>query len=584
MTVPNVKAAQMVKAAVAKLDASRPADEDLAVGVASYGILTQTNPEYDAKLIRELEDLYKGGYAVMRRADYYLPQLVGEGEARHKERCALATYQPYFGQIVDQFVADVFEKQFSVTPQADAQNPATPGEDTTDDFYTEFAKNCDRKGLPFEHLMQHALRTALVHRRAVVVIDAPSADSELANRAEEEAAGLDVYAYECPVEQLIDWEQGEDGNLEFAIIRVCECRRSGPLGKRGRITEKFTVWTDDGGVVRWDRYEISYEPDQPPKSEDMCQRVAGGVAAGFDTIPVCIFRLPEGLWVGNKIGPQSLEHFRRRSSLIGSENRSLCAIPYVGLGSELGAPGGVLPSGAQQDETRGRDPVGHFRRQGYLVLGADDKVGFAEPSGACYALVHDQLKELRDDMFAVNHQMAASVRPTTTALGRSGLSKQQDQDATTRVLSALGQHVSEFGTKVYDRVSAARDDDIKWAGHGLDDYHSYDRESVLEEATSLDLVQIPSPTFRKKHKFEVAKRLLPSATPQELDVIRDEIEQGVESEEEMRDLEDEAKSAKTQAVIDNPAPPVPMGPKPPKPSVAKTGKKNGAPSAGPPGA
>ena len=135
------------------------------------------------------------------------------------------------------------------------------------------------------------------------------------------------------------------------------------------------------------------------------------------------------------IGPQALEHFQRRSSLIGSQNRSLCAIPWVALGSEVGAPHGALPSEAGQNPNRGKDPVGKFAQKGYLELGGEDKIGFAEPLGHCYELVDKQLNSLKDAMFSVTSQMAASITgSSSTALGRSGLSKQKDTEATAKVL------------------------------------------------------------------------------------------------------------------------------------------------------
>lgn len=563
------------------------------MGGVTYSLISQTHDSYDGRRIEQINDLYAGGFEIMKKAQAYLPRLVGEGDERYAERLKIATYQPYFGQIVDQFVSDLFSQELHIAPAADADNKSTPGTPAPDTFYTEFLKNAERKGKKsrsFVNVLTDLCNSALKHRTALLCIDAPRPDDNEPppiNKADEEARGLDkYYVYECNLECLIDWETDEDDNLIWAIIRRREHRRPTPMARRDRTKESFTVWTiEPGGTAEWERWSITYDDNKPPHPDDPMSPDGAGTTS-FKQIPIHCLELPKGLWVGNKIGPQALEHFRRRSSLIGSENRSLCAIPVAKLATETGAPGGVLPSEAQQDPNRGKDPVRRFNGAGYVTIGKDDSIEFAEPSGACYELVNEQLKELRDDMFAVNHQMAASVRTNSTALGRSGLSKMKDMEATQRILQALGKYVRDFAIEIFEAIAAARGDEINWAAHGLDTYEVDDRESVLEESISMDQVAIPSPTFRKLHKFAIAKKLVPTADPQVLDVIQKEIEDGVDGEEEMRGMMQDAQKdqiaaqqAQSQEVQKNPA-----GVQAPKAPGAKAPAAKGppAPKAKPP--
>jgi hypothetical protein len=535
----------------------------------AYGLLKETNPLYDRKLLEELDDQYTGGYTMMRKADQYLVRLMGESDERFAERQLIATYQNHFGQIVDQFASDVFSQSLTVTPPADATDKATPGTDTKDDFYTAFSKDTDGKGKSFDAFLKEILVTALKQGRAVVMVDAPKASAEVKTRADEERLGLGkIYTYELPLLQLIDWEMDDKDDLLWAMVSKVESKRLSPLSGRNTNTETFTLWTmGQSGKAEWARYEITYKKTEPPRDDVMVPLVERGTTS-FTKIPLLTMKVPDGLWVGNKIGPSALEHFRRRSALVGSEARSLCAIPWVALGPEISAPGGALPSDAQSRPQRGRDPVARFNDMGYLVLGREDSINFAEPSGACYQLTNEELKELRDEMFAVNHQMAASVRPTAGALGRSGISKEKDHEVTAKVLTALGKIVRDFSTNLFEFISKARNEIIEWAAHGLDNYETYDRESVLEEAVSLDQVQIPSPTFRKIQKFTVAKRLTPDATPQEHDLMREEIDSGVDGEEEIRGLQQDATK---EAILNPPPPPQPKAPigQPPKAPAAK---------------
>ena len=548
----------------------------------TYGTLCQTHPDYDEGLIRTLDDLYVGGFQIMRRARDYLVKMPSEGDRRYEHRVQMATYQPYFGQIVDQFASDLFARTFEVTPAADAKDPATPGEDVeakTDSFYADFAKDADGCGHSFVDVVRDVLTTALTHRRGILCVDAPEKPegADPKTKAEEDELGLRrYYAYELPVEQLIDWERDRDGDLLWAIVRTCEQRREAPGGSRAEIVERFTVWTlAEDGKAAWERYAIRYTDDKRPKPDDPVPVEVPATSTTFDAIPVHVLELPDGLWVGGKIGPPVLEHFRRRSAMIGSQTDSLCAIPVAALGPEYGAPGATPVSDAQTDPNRG-DQLGDWRGKGYVVTGEKDKIYFAEPDGKASALLDAQLKELRDDVFAVAHQMAASVRTNSTALGRSGMSKQADQSSTAKVLSALGRIVSSFSLAVWGCVSTARGDDVEWAAHGLDNYDQENRAELLDEALSATAIAIDSATFHKLHQFRLAQRLVPNATSQEYDAMREEIDEGVDAEAEQREIEADAKAVATQAQIDGEPPPGAAGREggPPQETVPpKVGKK-----------
>jgi len=533
-----------------------------------YDTITQTHPEYDGARFEQIEDLYEGGWRIMRKAEKYLPKLALEHKEHYETRCKTAAYMPYFGQIVDQFGADLFAQPLSIQPASDADNPNTPGDVPDKEFYPELATNIDNTGTTLEEMAGTLLTCALKHRRAYLMIDSPdvSAVEPPANLAEEDEVGARrCYAYEVEGNQVIDWKwDSKAKRFEWVIIATKEQERLTPEGKRDTIRETYTIWKMDLGVAIWTRYAISYDPDKPPKAETLVQVEAEG-STSFDRIPLLRFELPKGLWVGNKIGPQALEHWRRRSSLVGAEGRSCVAVPVISLGPELPAKGRAT-SEVAENPNRGRDPVGQFEKQGFVVLGHEDKAEFIEPLGHAYEIIDKQIEGVRESMFSVNHQMAASIRPSATALGRSGLSKQKDEDKTTKVLSALGRFVREFWRSVYDVIANVRKEAVVWVPHGLDGYETDDREQVLEEAISLQAVAVPSQTFRKEHAKRMVKKLLPGLPPETVATISDEIDKGIEGEQEIRELTQDVQ----KDMLENPpepgtpgapgAPPMPKAP------------------------
>jgi hypothetical protein len=507
-----------------------------------YKTLAQRNPDYDADVWQELGDLYEGGYAIQRHASHYMPKMIGEMPDRYQERLRVAGYVCYFGQIVDYFAADLFSQEITVTPAADLDAPrteATVKAPADEPFYDTFADDVDLRGTPFAKLLREVFTTAIVKGKGLIAIDFPDTDPEVkpSNRAEEDAAGAArAYAFEIPVEQLIDWETDDRGRLMFAVLHRVISRRESPAASRDSRFEEFKVWTrDDSGAVSWQLYRTEpYRPEKPPHDNDEIPLVGEG-STSFDRIPIIELTIPRGLWVGNKIGPVAKEHYQRRNLLTAAENKSLFAIPYVKLGSEMGAAGAPIPSEAQQNPNRGDDPRLALANKGYLVIGSDDDVGFAEPGGSAYKLVDDQLTNLVEEMFRVVHQMAASVSNSSASLGRSGDSKAEDRHATAIVLAAYGALVRDVSKRVYDVVSAARGETVEWAPHGLDNFDGDDRAALLAEAIQLDAVAIPSLTFKRLYKTHVALRLVPNIQPDVAETIRQEIEDGVETEQARSD-------------------------------------------------
>lgn len=175
-----------------------------------YAVLDQRSPDYDAETWCELQDLYQGGYTIARAAGKYLPQISGESAPRYENRLkAGAAYINFLGEIVDYFGSALFTQEITVTEAADADDQSTPGQVAEKNFYTEFGRDCDLKGTSFSKLMHQVFPTAALKRKALVAIDFPPkpTDAKVETRKDEDTKGLSrAYAYEIPIEQMIDWE------------------------------------------------------------------------------------------------------------------------------------------------------------------------------------------------------------------------------------------------------------------------------------------------------------------------------------------------------------------------------------------
>lgn len=506
-----------------------------------YSQLKSKNPEYKKDLYERMELLYEGGFELLERAHCFLPKQIGETIDRYRERIKNASYIPHFGHIVDQIAGNLFAADLRVdTPAAEPE-----------DFYNAFAFDANLRGDDFASVMKSCFRDALVYGKSVLACDFPRVEGfEASSLLEEDALGLArAYCYTVEPEDLLDWETDSvrhetatvaGGKVTWSVgkMRWCTiyrkiCDRASPSADRSSFVEEFVVWEMANGRAQYTVYRTAprTEREQDPRPEDEVPVFASGVTS-FKEIPVLQLELPEGLWLGNKIGPLAVEHFRRRSALIAAENRSLFAVPLVKLGPEIPAVDGQMPSDVQTDPNRGEDPIGAFTRAGYVVLGKDDDLKFVEPSGDAYKIIDEQLDKLVDEMYRVCSLMGQSVSSSSSAVGRSGASKQLDKSATNIVLSAYAAIVKDFAARVYSVIAAARGEDFEWSASGLDKFNEVDRVALIEEAKSLSQVPIESQTFKAEWQTAIAKHLLNDPGEQVLATIREEILAGVEQAEQ----------------------------------------------------
>ena len=491
-----------------------------------YKTLKQKHPSYDAKLWHLLDHLYEGGFGVEHILDKLLPCGVNERDDMWRARQKGASYVNYFASIVDFFASGLFSSKLSMMPAEtiDAENTA---------LFDAFAEDADGERGDIQTLARAAFTEALVKKVAYIAVDLPVPEVEPQNRVEEDAMGVTTpRAFLLDPASVFDWAMADDGTFEWIIMSRIVAERSSPEDSRGKGALEFKVWsmveTPEGPRAAFEVFSWTIGDKKEPADEDELVQVREGITS-FRTIPVIKLELPMGLWIGNKIGPMVIEHFQRRTELVSSEKKSLLAIPFVKRGPEMGPPHGAIPSATQRQTDRGEDPAGTFVRKGWVELGADDELGFAEPAGAAYSLVDQQLKDLVDEIYRIVHQMAQSVSATSSALGRSGDSKEEDRHATGIVLKEFGRIVRLAAVRLFDTIAAAVGDDIFWQAEGLDEFKLWDRATVLEEALQVKQVKIDSPTFKKQHQTQVALRLLGETTPEIESAIREEIEKAIDN-------------------------------------------------------
>lgn len=499
-----------------------------------YGTLKQYHPAHGKSRWEDIRLLYAGGWELIDHAKRLLIPAKDESPADFDRRQKLASYVGYFGQVVDFLAGATFFEALSLTPTGSSELP--------DDYWEEFDRNADRDGLTFSGLMCRALTEALLLKTAWIACDFPSlaAGTVLTSRADEEKLGLTRgYAYLEPSELILDWQEDAGRQLRWLVTHRVVCDRESPEAKRDAYREVFRVWTLGGqGDTRravCTTYETrplklagdQGEPEKPRPDDELTQ--SSVVRTAFRSIPFARLTLPDGMWVGNRVGPLALEHFRRRSNLAASLDRGLVEIPVANLAPEIGGMGEALPSEAAMDPGRGSDPVSQFNRRGYVVLGDKDKLSFVGPSGKAYESARADLAELRDEIYRTVTAMALASPQSAAAMTRSGNSKREDRTATEVVLGTLAARVRIAALEVYRIIAEARGEDVEWETHGLSRFNLTDIAESVTQALDVAGLDIPSPTFKARYLTKIATTLVQDADVETREKIREEIEANAES-------------------------------------------------------
>lgn len=545
-----------------------------------YKLLKTRSPDYDEVTWREVQLLYEGGAKIMRHAADFVPMLDNERSGRYADRLRKVAYIGYLAQIVGSLGSGLFEGGLDVTESIDAatlekgeQPQDADGAPKTEDdeFWKEFATDADRKGTPFHMVMREAVEQALLKKRAIIACDFPDPGKKPESRAEEKQLEADRgYCYVLDLCELVDWEIDDQGRFEFAIIYETTQKRPSPYAPRGLVTHTWTIWTmgereepsadladqyhqavhskDEklakavfdkmqakvgpakakGDKARWERYSLTVPAAWDGWQDDLDIPLEAEGESSFGRIPLVQLELPEGLWVGNQLHPMAVEHWCRRSELVGAQGRNLTAVTYVSLAKDDGGLGADALDGPTKSA---------LKEQGVDVV-VPGTMGVAEPAAQAYEVIGKDLAQLKDEMFRIVHQMAKSVDNSASSMRRSGESKKQDKTDEEVVLEALATFVKTAAVEVYETIGEARDEnDVEWTARGLDKFGSVDRAELTAEGQALPLIldAVPSATWKKESIVQFAFKWTPNLPPATQDKIRTEIGEGVDSHQDLDD-------------------------------------------------
>src|SRR5271169_3488408 len=235
------------------------------------------------------------------------------------------------------------------------------------------------------------------------------------------------------------------------------------------------------------------DKDKEPMDDDEVP-LENSISVSYKEIPILCLDVPVQLWIGGLIGNLAIEFFRRYSSLSYGLGRSLNPFGVYKQGAELPANGDL--NELQADPNRRSNAMVDMVNKGFVGIGSGDDIEMVEIHEHTFKIADDHLTGVVDAMHQIVAQMANSASANASMTSRSGLSKKMDHYSKEIVLSAYASIVKEFAIKLYDLVSLLRQDNIVWNAQGMDSYKVIDRDILLQEATTMNMIYIPSKTFK----------------------------------------------------------------------------------------
>jgi hypothetical protein len=480
------------------------AEKETFVTVAS---LNTTRSSY--KNGQKYEALYGGGELFDSMINDFLPRNKDEPAEIYDVRRRLAHYVNYCSPIVNYFISWVFSKY----PQLQYKLKSTGEVVKTPDSYMEFFNSCDRSNKTIHSLLRDAYIQALVHKKSWILMDAPRLSHEPKNKKEwEEYGGGSVYLTLLTHENIIDYEIGEDGQLEWVTTYFYRETRESPLSSKILKIDTWTIWDREN----WTKFEY-VRPEQSSsslndKTEPLARLVDSGPSPIRGKVPIIPIEIPSELWVMEHIASPQIESFRARNAL----SYSLARTSYAQRNFFL------------DDSSVLEAPVGGV---GYGTLfGPNDKVEWDSPPAEAFSPLMGYIFNIKDEIFRTANAMALGVENNSAVFGRSAKSKSIDSEMAVIVVQALATYVLKTYKDLCEMLCAYFKDKNSFVVSGMNNFAAQDPQSFAQTFLTVMSQYIPSVTFHKQALQILIRRSMPELPSEQLNTIFDELDKNITEE------------------------------------------------------
>ncbi|MDZ7922526.1 MAG: hypothetical protein U5M23_00385 [Marinagarivorans sp.] len=481
-------------------------------------VLQSENAEYSETKphVKRIALLAEGGYKLRDNLGLFLKQRQDESADIYRQRLDKYTYSNVLGAAISELSSKFSNGNVYLSG---ITNPI---------FWQAFRENNNGAGRTERQLLAELFGKCLPYRQTWVHVDKPKAPYAPRSAAEEASLGLEPRLIVYNAQQVLSWDETDNGTLKWAkIFQIiedispiekpikkavwtfvddeCVCSYSLPVEvKNGEICNILNSKGD-----RIDRYHGLYMVEQ----ESVTMH-------GFGCVPIVRVALPYSQWGGNQAYPKAEEALRletHRYDLLTNaywQRFYKRAVVPEDLGSVFADTTDSIPVGMQ-------------------FVPEADNFAWSEPTGAIIEPLTITLEKAASEIRNVLSMGGAAYASTASAapIEASGLSKEMDFVNEDERLKSYGHIFTDALQDIYQLVAKAKgfDNYANIAVSGLDDFGRDRMASFVEALTAFVAIDLPQlsalmpPTLFAIVREKLISYLMGNLTPEQRSVINNEL-------------------------------------------------------------
>lgn len=482
-----------------------------------YKILKRANRKYDLSAMIRLELLFFGGSKIKQHASLFIPQHNKEHQLAYADRLSEASYDEFYSYICGYYATTVFEKELTIQTE------------NRDEYYTQFAANCDNNDTEYQDFLKAMFNDALAYRHAWAGVDFPEASNEQALSAADYIAPM-AYLYRIDQKDIIDWQFNNFGKLEWIKIHRKYSKPMEPLDSVQLTRTEVKVWSMDGDRAKYQIFAADHkDPDHEYPESFEFQLIKEGIT-DFRQIPIVCLDIVDGLNFASRISELCADLYRCKTTNAFARRRSAYPIPVLSVaGPDLDGTGDMTPAPTNPEETL-RAAAAARSSQGILKIGEKEKLDYLQADAAIFEFLQQSEENIANRIF----QLASMSNQAVATNGKQALSaeaKRQDNITLNNNCEEYGSLLRNFSLKLFRLIDEARNQQSEFVALGLDNYNHIDRETAVQEGLSTTVLatNFGSKTFAKLHALTCATNLLNSITAEQESEIMKEIDASIEA-------------------------------------------------------
>lgn len=346
-------------------------------------------------------------------------------------------------------------------------------------------KNVDRRGTGFSDFLAALFEGVLKFQRMWVLTDKPRSNpSQFRNWFEQKAevGSLDPYVVLYDGRNVINWDEDDQGNLNWVVIWVPKIERK---FKQGAKTVDYWLYYDRQNYEIY-RAERKGGASQPDGSKAVVIESGPHALSEFGRVPLRRCEVPELFWLGNRGYPLALEHLNQAATYSWALKMANLPVPYIE--GEYDEPPTVSTTEL-------------------VVLPSGTKFGWMEANGNSFVHAALKIASDREECYRMLYLQAQGKDASATASQMSGVSKEVDYRPVAEVLSKYAAWLRGGGEGILRDVADARGDKDLTASVSGTDFEEADVDGSLATLKLLDDANIPSDTLEKVVQKEAAMKL-----------------------------------------------------------------------------